>query len=363
MDERKRKPNLSAKYSLEMGFSFHTHLGDNLSIWKNAVLNQDIDCAVIVDGKEGAGKSVLAQQVAAFLDKDHHLDTKKQFCWTPEAFEKAVGSLEKGKAIVWDEARRGLNRRRSGRDVNMRITDMLAECRQHNLFLVIVMPSFYDMDMNVAVWRTRLLIHVDYHWDLADEQRPLVRGDFRFYNEKGKLKLFTNIDLRKQYAYPYIPNESFDGTFINHYVVDEKEYKRIKYESDLAVKAAGKDMKESPEAGVARTNERGKVLYLLSQAKKLRPGYREVLTEVYGVTNGAVDGWFKLYHEAELIKKGADYKIQKSHTHAPNIDKTISGEHTTYLKEEKIRELKAKSANIAYLEPKSPKTDEVSPDE
>lgn len=336
MVEERRKPNLSAKYSLEMGFSFHTHLGENLSIWKKAVLNQDIDCAVIIDGKEGAGKSVFALQIAVFLDKDHHLDPIKQICWTPESFMDAVGTLEKGKSIVWDESRRGLNRRRSGQDVNLKITDMLAECRQHNLFLVIVMPSFYDMDMNVAVWRTRILIHVNYHWDLTNEENPLVRGDFRFYNENGKLKLYTNPDLRKQYAYPYLPNDSFDGTFVRHYPVDEKLYKKLKRDSDIATNAAKKNPVESQEVAHARMLERGKVISLVSSVGKFRHGYREVLAQAYGVQAESVDNWMRLYRESELIKAGADYKLQRTSLkqEAAIRGNSIPGGDNTYLNED-----------------------------
>lgn len=305
LDERKRKPNLSAKYSLEMGFSFHTHLGENLSIWRNAVMNQDIDCAGVVDGKEGAGKSVLAQQIAAFLDKDRVLDPHTQLCWTPDAFAKAVGTLEKGKAIVWDEARRGANRRRSGQEINLKITDMLAECRQHNLFLVIVMPSFYDMDMNIAVWRTRWLVHVSYHWELEDEKHPLKRGDFRFYNENGKKNLYTDRELRRGYKYPYMPNESFDGTFINHYVVDEELYKRLKYESDLAVNATKKEndiTDDTPATNHARIMERGRLLLILSKKKGLRPKYREILSTAYEVIPDSVSAWMMRFKKEESHK-------------------------------------------------------------
>lgn len=298
MDDRPRKPNLSAKYSLEMGFSFHTHLGDNLSIWKRAVLNQDIDCAGVIDGKEGAGKSVLGMQIAAFLDVDHHLDPATQLCWTPDAFKKAVGSLPKGKAIVWDEARRGLNRRRSAQDVNLSITDMLAECRQHNLFLIIIMPSFYDMDMNVAVWRTRFLIHVDYHWDLANEQNPLVRGDFIFYNERGKLNLYTDKELRKRYAYPYIPNDSFNGTFINHYVVDEKAYKEMKKQSDLAYNSVAVNA-DTPERKELQRIERGRVLSILSSGKFLKIGAIPFLCDRLGVSKQTPRNWMEEYEEQE----------------------------------------------------------------
>lgn len=272
---------LKAKYSVEMGFPFDTTLGDNLTYWKNAVLNQDIDCAGIIDGPEGSGKSVLAMQVAAFLDVDHALDLETQVCWTPEAFKVAVNSLKKGKAIVWDEARRGLNRRRSGTQVNLTVTDMLAECRQNNLFLVMVMPSFYDMDMNVAVWRTRYLIHVKLSMDKEDKNTPLRRGTFIFYNEEGKKNLYTDRDLRRNYAYPYLPNRSFHSRFTHHYVVDEKEYRLRKRKSESAY-VKHEESFSGDTAERIRKEARGEVLQILRMAKLLRLGWKKRLAEVWG---------------------------------------------------------------------------------
>jgi len=168
---------------------------------------------------------------------------ERQICFTPEQFREAVTTLEPGKAIVWDEARSGLNRRRSTKDVNIEITDMLAECRQNNLFMVIVMPTFYDMDMNVAVWRTRFLLHVWYSWEEDPKNpKPLVRGFFRYYSEEGKKKLYTNKWLRQRYEYPYLKDDSFDAVFPKHYCVDEQEYKKRKKQAMVYYKRGVKDL-------------------------------------------------------------------------------------------------------------------------
>jgi len=233
---------LSSEYSVQLGFSFSKTLGRNLEPYRNATLNQDFDVAGIIDGKEGSGKSVFAQQVAAFLDKDHTLDVHKQICFTPEQFREAVTTLPPGKAIVWDEARSGLNRRRSTKEVNIEITDMLAECRQKNLFMVIVMPTFYDMDMNVAVWRTRFLLHVWYSWEEDPKHpEPLIRGFFRYYSEEGKKKLYTNKWSRQRYEYPFLQGDSFENTFPKFYVASEEEYKKRKREAMRAYKTNQKD--------------------------------------------------------------------------------------------------------------------------
>lgn len=221
---------LTTDISKTLGFSFNNRLWKNLKPLKMATINQDFDCAIIVDGNEGAGKSVFALQIAAAMDVDNIVDVEEQVCMTPDSFKKAVASLKKGKAVVWDEARRGVNRRRSTDKINIDITDMLAECRQKNLIMVIVMPTFYDMDMNVAVWRTRALVHVWYDWD-DNPDKPLKRGFFRYYSEKGKKMLYTNKHWRQGYDYPLLTNKCFDGTFVHYYPCDEQKYREFKAKS------------------------------------------------------------------------------------------------------------------------------------
>lgn len=258
---------LRSKYSVMLGFPFNIKLGDNLSRWRNAVLHQDIDCVIIVDGKEGAGKSVHALQIGYMLDVEHSIDINTQVCYTPEEVKEAITTLKRGKAIVFDEARRGFNRRRSTEKVNIELTDLFAECRQNNLFLVVVMPSFYDMDMNIAVWRSRVLVHVSYTWDLDNEKQPLVRGNARFYNEIGKKNMYCNKRRRMMYQYPYLKNECFDYTFPHHYVVDEAVYRAKKRAAESAYRTKEDNNKTiCPDCG-------GKVHYATKSGFKCHQGH------------------------------------------------------------------------------------------
>lgn len=241
---------LTSEHSRELGFPFDNMLANNLTLLRAAVLNQDFDACILVDGGEGYGKSVLAQQIAYFLDVERKLDLDTQMCYYNEQFKKAVLSLKPGKAIIWDEARRGLNSRRSMSNINLDITDMLAECRQHNLFLIIVMPTFYDMDKNIAIWRSRLLIHVWGVWDTSKPDKPLKRGYFRLYSEAGKKDLRTDTNACRGYRYPFLPGRSANGRFVKHYVVDEAEYRRKKREAEdhyRAEKEKKKPKKEAPQ--------------------------------------------------------------------------------------------------------------------
>ena len=265
---------------MQLGFSFDTTTGKNLELWRNAVLKQDIDFCALVDGGEGFGKSVFGMQVACFLDIERSIDIETQICYTPEQFKNAVMTLKPGKSIVWDEARRGVNRRRHSDNVNLEITDLLAECRQHNLFLVVIMPSFYDMDMNVAVWRSRVLFHVYNDWDVSDRETPLRRGFFRFYNEEGKKQLYTNKLHRQSYRYPLIKGNSFDAKFPHHYVVDEAEYRKRKRASEEFYRG-----QQKKAAGVPQ------VIIALKEAQLFPKGAIDVVAKAMGVSSRTVSRW------------------------------------------------------------------------
>lgn len=217
---------LSSPYSVEMGYSININFAKELLWWRAAVLNQDMDCTIIIDGKEGAGKSLLAQQVAKFLDKDHEL-TMDQVEFTFDAIRERVRTVGRGKAVIYDEAGRSTDRRGSGSKANREFNQFLRECRAYNVFLVIVMQSFYDMDMVSAVWRSRVLLNVSYSWNKENPEKPLVRGNVRFYNENAKKALYTNDVYRRQYIYPGM-NGSFDFHFPGFWVLDHKEYLKKK---------------------------------------------------------------------------------------------------------------------------------------
>lgn len=287
--------------SVQMGFMFDETLANNLTYWRNAVMKQDIDCALIVDGTEGAGKSVFAMQVAAFLDVEQHIDLDKQVCYYPEQFKEAVMTLPKFKAIVWDEARRGGNRRRAMTQVNIEMMDLFAECRQHNLFLIVVLPSFYDLDFSLSVWRSRCLLHVWYKMDAERPDKPLERGFFRFFNEIGKRELYTNPYYRKRYEYPYLKNLSFDGRFLNHYVVNEEEYRKRKREAEEVYRR--KDQEQS-YGGAEELNEVwrwrvGRAYRMIVEQGLLLRGGAQVFAEGLSVDYTTLKNWvdFELLHK------------------------------------------------------------------
>lgn len=201
-------------------YSMDGYLHQNLQIAKN-VIKKDWDMIIAVDGPEGCGKSVFTMQAAYFCDPSLCIS---RIVFTPEEFRKAVLNAQKFEAVVYDEAYTGLNSRAAMSMINRALVQMLAEIRQKNLFIFVVMPCFFDLDKYVALWRSRALVHA-YTGDNFE------RGYFAFYNSDRKKELFIN--GKKFYSYT-TPRPNFSGRFPNHYVIDESEYRRKK---SLSLKA------------------------------------------------------------------------------------------------------------------------------
>ncbi|RLA46939.1 MAG: hypothetical protein DRR04_05310 [Gammaproteobacteria bacterium] len=197
-------------------------------------IKKDWDMVFCVDGSEGSGKSVLAQQLAYYCDPTL---TNTRVVFTPQEFRKAITNSDKYTAVIYDEAYTGLSSRATMSLINRTLISMLAEIRQRNLFVFVVMPCFFDLDKYVALWRSRGLFHVY-------TGKNFQRGFFAFYNTDRKKDLY--IQGKKFYSY-YKPKPNFIGRFTNHYTVDEKEYKKNKKHSLIAREKKADDAAKKKE--------------------------------------------------------------------------------------------------------------------
>lgn len=178
---------------------------------------KDWDNVFVVDGIEGGGKSSLAMQIAYYLDPTLCLD---RICFTPFEFKKQVIAAKHKQAIIYDEAFTGLSSRGTMGIINRMLVRMMAEIRQKNLFLIIVAPTFFDIDKYVALWRSRGLIHV--------YTKKMQRGYFAGYNQDRKKFLY--IRGKRDYNYSK-PQPNFRGRFTKFIPIDDKEYRLKKYEA------------------------------------------------------------------------------------------------------------------------------------
>lgn len=226
------------------------------------VKKKDKDWCCIVDGEEGAGKSVFAMQLGSYLD--HDLDISR-ICFFPEEFKKAVQTAKKGQCVIFDEAFRGMSSRSTLKAVNKVIIELMMECRQKNLFIIVVLPTFFLLDKYVALWRARCLFHV---YETKDKQ-----GNWRMYDRVKKKQLYLNGKDRYSYARP---KTSFRGHFFEQYVVDEEKYrekKRRSLEEDNDENSLKKDAFE----------QRNKILLAMKEHLQMKVPEIKELCEEYGV--------------------------------------------------------------------------------
>jgi hypothetical protein len=98
---------------------------------------------------------------------------------------------------------------------------LATEMRQKNLFVLLVLPSFFDLDRYFALWRCRALFHVYF---TPEEDRHYI-----VFNKETKKLLYLLgkkfYDYNKPKA-PFAPSK-----FFNQYTVNEEDYRFKKAEA------------------------------------------------------------------------------------------------------------------------------------
>lgn len=205
-------------------------LQKNLDKLKKQNLKKDFDCCLALDGEEGSGKSTLALQIGFYLDPSLNMD---RICFSADEFRNAILNAEKGQCVIYDEGFTGLSSRASLSEVNRVLVSLMMQMRQKNLFVIIVLPTFYLLDKYVAIWRAKALIHTYFSSGL--------RGKFIIFNRKKKKLLY--LMGRKEYSYsPKICRSNFRGRFLGGYIIDEDMYRKKK---EIALSERGTQEKYS----------------------------------------------------------------------------------------------------------------------
>jgi len=189
--------------------------------WKREVLTKDQDKVIGIDGREGSGKSVLAQQLAVELDPNFNID---KIAFNADEFMRMIKdpARKKGDCIILDEAFLSANSRSAMSKINKSMVGLATEMRQLNLFVIVVLPSFFDLDKYFALWRTDTLLHVyfDKHGN---------RGRYIAFNHNKKKMLY--LKGKKFYNYGMVKSGLPPMRFPKGYMVDETEYRKRKQEA------------------------------------------------------------------------------------------------------------------------------------
>ncbi len=185
---------------------------------KDKVINEDWDRVFLIDGGEGSGKSLLGLQIGYFLDPTLCLD---RITFSGPEFSKAITDAKPYQCIIFDEGFNGLSSAGALSGMNKLIVRKLMECRQKNLFIIIILPTIFELQKYAAIFRSKALFHVY-------STKAGVRGYYKVYNQANKKILYLTGKKLYSYYQPYIAKSY---RFRGKYPIDEKSYRDKKLQS------------------------------------------------------------------------------------------------------------------------------------
>ena len=219
MEENNKVEILPSKSTEELGFWMDGYLKSNLDIIRTVMdKNLDWDFHYICSGLERSGKSVFTMQICKYIDSKFNIDN---IVFSSVDFIQKSKELPKNSAILWDEAVEGGSTRESITNIGTTLKKFVAQMGQKNLFVIMNIPDFFDLNKNLALRRSSGLFRV-YALDYFS------RGYWGYYDRERKKNLwllgYKTRDYDKQ-------RYNVHGRFINHYVVDKEQYLLKKNES------------------------------------------------------------------------------------------------------------------------------------
>ncbi len=247
-----KKQDKTIKYYLD------ERLHKRLDRIKEDLKGNDKDCFLALDGNEGSGKSTLALQIGKYVDPTLNIS---RIVFNAEGFRAAILKAKKGQCVIFDEAFTGLSSRASLSGVNRTLVSLMMQIRQKNLFVIMVLPTFFLLDKYVALFRSRALIHV---YETSGR-----RGYFKVYNQRKKKLLY--LLGKATYSYSgakWAVKTNFKGRFYGVFALGDKDmdkkYRKKKLEALEATE------KNPMSAGQVKYREqRDIVLYLLRKTTKM----------------------------------------------------------------------------------------------
>ena len=195
--------------------SFHVdkRLLKFLDVVKSKLISKDKDYVMLIDGYEGVGKSTFAQQAGMYVDPTLNLD---RVCMTADEFKNQIINAQKGQCVIYDEAVTGMSSGESITRIGRLLKSMMMQMRQKNLFVIVILPSVFELNKYAVLSRARSLFHM---YEASGKI-----GYWVGYNKKDVRQLY----LKGKKTYSYKVYSMFRGRFGGKYTVNEEAYRKKK---------------------------------------------------------------------------------------------------------------------------------------
>ena len=259
-------------------FTLDSKLRELLDGFKWANRCKNTSAVIINDGKSGKGKTTLCGQEAAYCDAsymDKNINLKK-IHWNPETFlngevdgngnvtKIGLKQAQQGDVIILDEAMI-INNRSAMSDLNRAIVIAMSMIRSKKIIVIFNVNSLFDLDKNLAIFRSDLLCHV-YGDSLTD--RGKFMAFFQGADGVDRIKELY-IEGKKHYDYNK-PHSNFNTQFGKYFVFDEDEYEKQKNLGVANYLATKNKAEKATKAGMQRNRA---VIYL---RQNLKMGVKEI---------------------------------------------------------------------------------------
>lgn len=199
------------------------YLHENLKVMAAAIKRDMTFLGIIFSStlEVGTGKSVMATQVGEawtdIVNQMHKLEipfTSKNVVWRPKDLIDVAFKVPKYSCLLldeWEDANYWSS-------LGMSLRTFFRKCRQLNLFILCIIPNWFQLPLGYAVSRSAFAIDVRFG-------ENFTRGTYAFYNFRAKRQLY--IKGKKFYDYN-VARPTFMGSFTDGYGVPEAEYRAAK---------------------------------------------------------------------------------------------------------------------------------------
>lgn len=214
MDKEKEKKRIE-----NLPYKLPRKLTEILDIFKIVVHEKDDMITIVTDGNSGTGKTTLSFQQALYLDPNFSLDN---VCFTPQDFLNRLTIAKKGDCIIFDEGML-ISSRSAMSQINKMIIVAMSMVRSKNIFVIFNVNSLHDLDKNIAIFRSNLVLHIY-------RENIVTRGRFlAFFKSTDGVDRIKQVYLFGKKLYDYTrPKANFHSHFPKYFVLDEKEYEKKK---------------------------------------------------------------------------------------------------------------------------------------